>query len=29
MKIKSARLENFMLFDDFEVLWSPNINVIV
>ena len=28
MKIKSARLENFMLFDDFEVLWSPNINVI-
>lgn len=28
MKIRSARLENFMLFDDFEMTWSPNINVI-
>ena len=28
MKIKSARLENFMLFDDFDMTWSPNINVI-
>ena len=28
MKIKSARLENFMLFDDFDMAWSPNINVI-
>ena len=28
MKIKSARLDNFMLFDDFDMVWSPNINVI-
>ena len=28
MKIKSARLENFMLFEDFDMAWSPNINVI-
>ena len=28
MKIRSARLENFMLFDDFDLVWSPNINVI-
>ena len=28
MKIKSTRLENFMLFDDFDMTWSPNINVI-
>ena len=28
MKIKSARLENFMLFDNFDMTWSPNINVI-
>ena len=28
MKIRSARLENFMLFDDFEMAWSPNINLI-
>lgn len=28
MKIKSARLENFMLFDDFDMTWSPNINII-
>ena len=28
MKILRTRMENFMIFEDMKIDWSPNINVI-
>ena len=29
MKVRRLKISNFMLFDDIDILWSKNINVII